>query len=270
MRISIVTISFNQANYLERAILSVLNQGYHDLEYILVDAGSTDESKIIIDANRHQITQVIEETDKGPADGLNKGFRCATGEIFGYLNADDEYLPITFQKVAEIFSSSPSVDVLCGGGYIIDKDGCIIRKIYSDTFNRRRYLYGAVTILQQSTFFRREAFVQVGGFNIRNKTCWDGELILSFSRQNKIIKTVNELWSAFRLYDKSISGSGQTYDQYLRDIERFFIEEYGRTMNRRDRLLASLMRCEKWLMNPTALYNRFLDLSGFARRRYIQ
>lgn len=270
MRISIVTISLNQARFLEEALLSVLNQHYDDLEFIVIDAGSTDGSMDIIERYRQKITTIIHEPDSGPADGLNKGFRHATGDIFGYLNADDVYLPGTIQKVANCFSGSPFLDVVCGGGFIIDDEGHLLRKVFSDPFNRRRYIYGAVTILQQSTFFHRKAFVEVGGFNILNRTCWDGELILSFSRHNKRIKTVRQLWSAFRLYGKSISGSGSTFDQYLRDIERFFVEEYGHPMNGFDRFLTSLMRIEKWMINPVALFNRFLDFQYYVRRRSIQ
>jgi glycosyltransferase involved in cell wall biosynthesis len=270
MRISIVTISFNQAKFLESAITSVLRQNYEDLEYIVVDAGSTDGSLDIIEKYRRQIARIINEPDKGPADGLNKGFHYATGEILGYLNADDIYLPGTIKKVADYFLHTPIRDVVCGGGIIIDEYGKILRKVFSDPFNRRRYLYGAVTILQQSTFFRRNAFEESGGFNILNSTCWDGELILSFSRQKKKITSVYELWSAFRIYGNSISGSGQTYSQYLKDIERFFIEEYGRPMNRYDHILSSLMQYEKWLMNPTALWHRLLEIPGFIQRRHIQ
>jgi glycosyltransferase involved in cell wall biosynthesis len=270
MRISIVTISFNQAKYLESAITSVLQQNYPELEYILVDAGSTDGSREIIEKYRDHITKCILEPDKGPADGLNKGFHSATGEILGYLNADDIYLPGTIKKVVDYFLHSPQHDVVCGGGIIIDEHGQILRKVFSDPFNRRRYLYGAVTILQQSTFFRRNAFEESGGFNILNRTCWDGELILSFSRRKKKITSVYELWSAFRIYGNSISGSGQTYSQYLKDVERFFIEEYGRPMNRYDHILVSLMQYEKWLMNPAALWYRLLDISGIIQRGRIQ
>ena len=270
MRISIVTISYNQAKFLESAITSVLNQNYDDLEYIVVDAGSTDGSMDVIERYRQNIARIIHEPDRGPADGLNKGFYRSTGDILGYLNADDMYLPGTFQKVADLFSISPSVDVVCGGGFIIDEDGNPVRRIYSDPFDRRRYLYGAVTVLQQSTFFRRKAFEETDGFNIHNRTCWDGELILSFSRHGKNIKTVHGRWSAFRLYGGSISGSGQTYARFLKDFEQLFIEEYGRPMNRKDRILATLMRCEKWLLNPVALVHRLLDAFGITRRRLLQ
>ena len=91
MKISIVTVSFNQADYLEQAIRSVVEQDYSDIEYIVVDAGSTDGSREIIERDR--IATVVFEPDREPADGLNKGFARATGDIFGYINADDAYLP---------------------------------------------------------------------------------------------------------------------------------------------------------------------------------
>jgi glycosyltransferase involved in cell wall biosynthesis len=260
MRISIVTISYNQSKYLEEAINSVVNQKYHDLEYIVVDALSTDGTDNILKTHRNQITRVIKESDKGPADGLNKGFRYATGDILGYLNADDIYLPNTLKEVAEIFSENPLVDVVCGGGFIIDDKGQRIRKIYSDPFSKKRYLYGGVTILQQSPFFRRRAFEAAGGFNAANTTSWDGELILSFARRNKMIKTVHRLWSGFRIHGESISGTGRVVNQYRKDLERFFTEEYGRPMNGFDRILSYYYRFEKWLLNPIALCNRIRGL----------
>ncbi len=88
MKVSIVTISFNQAEFLERAMRSVLTQDYPDVEYIVVDPGSTDGSRALITAQGSRIKAILEK-DNGPADGLNKGFASATGEIFGYINADD-------------------------------------------------------------------------------------------------------------------------------------------------------------------------------------
>jgi glycosyltransferase involved in cell wall biosynthesis len=88
MKISVVTVSFNQAAFLERAIRSVIDQGYKNLEYIIVDPGSTDGSREIIERYRNYFTQVILSPDDGPADGLNKGFAHATGDICAYVNSD--------------------------------------------------------------------------------------------------------------------------------------------------------------------------------------
>ena len=101
MKFSIVTISFNQAPYLETAIRSVLDQNYPDLEYIIVDPGSTDGSRDIIERFRSRFAKIIFEPDQGPGDGLNKGFAHATGDILGYLNSDDALLPGALNGAAQ-------------------------------------------------------------------------------------------------------------------------------------------------------------------------
>ena len=116
MKVSIVTISFNQAKYLERAIISVVEQNYSNIEYIVVDPGSTDGSREIIEKYRSKITIVILDPDKGPTDGLNKGFAAATGDIYAYINADDALLPGAVKSVVDFF----------GGGclMVLKKKGC--------------------------------------------------------------------------------------------------------------------------------------------------
>src|SRR5437773_10138654 len=99
MKFSIVTISYNQARFLEQAICSVLDQDYEDVEYIVADPGSTAGSREIIDRYRSRIAAVVFEPDAGPGDALNKGFAQASGEIYGSLNADDQDLPATLTKV---------------------------------------------------------------------------------------------------------------------------------------------------------------------------
>src|ERR1039458_5622209 len=105
MRISIVTLSYNQRVFLREAIDSILQQDYPDLEYIVVDPGSTDGSRELLRSYGERISHVIFELDQGAADGLNKGFGQASGEIFGFLNADDFLLPGSLHRVAEFFQS---------------------------------------------------------------------------------------------------------------------------------------------------------------------
>jgi len=184
MKISIVTISYNQSEFLDRAIKSVVEQDYDDVEYIVVDAGSTDGSREIIDRYRSKINKVVFKPDRGPPDGLNRGLRLATGKIFGYLNSDDVLLPGALNEVLTIFKSDPSADVVYGHGYIIDAVGRPVRRFYSDTFTPWRFVHFGSNVMQQSTFFRREALLEVGGFNVENTVLWDGELFLDhrFSR----------------------------------------------------------------------------------------
>ena len=113
-KISIVTPSFNQGKYIEQTIQSVLDQDYPNLEYIIIDGGSTDETVEIIKKYEHKIHYWVSEPDKGQTDGINKGFAKCTGEIFNWINSDDYYEPGTFYKLAKLFTEHPYVDVVCG------------------------------------------------------------------------------------------------------------------------------------------------------------
>src|SRR6266568_7556231 len=140
-KVTIVTPSYNQGHFLEETIRSVLLQGYPDLEYIVIDGGSTDGSIEIIQRYSKELAHWSSEPDGGPAAGLNKGFRGATGEIFSFLNADDFYLPGAFYRIANIFSADRSVDVVYGDGYMSDVSGRLRKPIFSDAWSLWRLAY---------------------------------------------------------------------------------------------------------------------------------
>lgn len=259
MKISIVTISYNQVQYLEKAIRSIIDQDFDDLEYIVVDPGSNDGSRDIIEKYRSKITQILHEPDKGPADGLNNGFRLATGDILGFINADDELLPGALQKVADYFQRHPQIDVVCGSGYITDKTGGIIRRIMPTRYSKRLAVYGAVTFFQQGTFFRRRAFDATEGFNIDNRTCWDSELLLDMAINGCKFGVFYQDIATFRIHGSSISGSGRLNELFERDCNRLFTKAMGRPMNSMDQLLMRIYLLEKWITNPTVTFNRILD-----------
>jgi glycosyltransferase involved in cell wall biosynthesis len=257
MRVSIVTISFNQAEYIEETILSIINQDYDRVEYIVVDAGSTDGSREIIRKYRDKIARMIFEPDSGPADGLNKGFSLATGEIFGFVNGDDVLLPGAVGKVVQAFHADPSIDVVHGYGYVVNAEDCVLRRVYSDPFDARRFAYGCVTFTQPSVFFRRRTFFDVGGFNVHNKTCWDGELITDFGVTGKRFTLLREFLSCFRIHDLSSSGLGEKnpkHRQWLQDRERLFEKVMGRKRSWFDSAMALARRIEKWMHNPTGFF----------------
>jgi glycosyltransferase involved in cell wall biosynthesis len=228
-KVSIVTISLNQGAFVERAIRSVLEQEAVDLEYIVVDAGSTDGSREVIEKYRPRIAKIILEPDDGPANGLNKGFAQATGEVLGYLNADDILLPGALSEAVALLERSHA-DVVYGDGYFIDAEGRSIRRCLSTPFNFRRLLLGAMVVMQQSTFFRARCFREVGGFNEQNHTCWDGELFFEFAKRGLGVVHVAKYWSAFRLHSGGISGSGRLEEQYQADLRRIYgpsLAEFG-------------------------------------------
>jgi glycosyltransferase involved in cell wall biosynthesis len=256
-KVSIVTISFNQAEFLERAIRSVVEQDYPDIEYIVVDPGSTDDSRDIIERYRSRIARVIYERDCGPADGLNKGFACATGDIFGYVNADDAYLPGAIREAVDALDNSKA-DVIYGDGYIVDENDRCIRRFLSTSFNFRRFVVDGVVILQPSTFFRANAFRDVGSFNVENRTCWDYELLFDFAARGKKFLHVARYWSVFRIYPSSITGSGRTLQQYYRDYERI-VEPAVARYRWMLPVAKAAARLEKHLVSPSTALSRLQD-----------
>lgn len=135
LKISIVTLSFNQGRFLETAIRSVVEQKNVDLDYILVDPGSTDDSRAIIENYRTKIADVVFDQDDGPADGLNNGFARTSGDICGFVNADDLLRPGALAEVVQMFQNHPEVDIISGHGHIIDAEDNPIRRMYSDRFS---------------------------------------------------------------------------------------------------------------------------------------
>lgn len=218
MKISIVTISFNQAQFVEKTILSVLSQKNDvDLEYIVIDAGSTDSSRDIINKYKNQIDHIVFEGDEGPADGLNKGFALATGDIFGFLNSDDTLLPGALKHIESAFEKHIGFDVISGHGYVIDENDKTIQKIYSHPFSLTGYAAGCCALVQQSTFFKSSAYRSIKGFNVDNKICWDGELMVDLSLNKAKFKLIREYLSCFRIYQDSITGSGQQVGQKFKE-----------------------------------------------------
>jgi glycosyltransferase involved in cell wall biosynthesis len=263
MKISIVTISFNQAEFLERAIKSVLDQEYQELEYIIVDPGSTDGSRDIIEKYRNNISHIIYEPDQGPADGLNKGFSLATGDIYAYLNSDDILLPGTLKYVIAEFEKTPHFDVISGHAYVIDKDDKILQKIFSHPFSLASYAVGCCVLVQQSTFFKPALFKTIGGFNVDNTICWDGELMVDYALNGAKFKLVRKYLSCFRIYEDSITGSGQQSSQK-------YIDQHKKLSNK---IIQSgfvpYPRYIEWLMTkcktPLSTIDRVID--GFIHKK---
>ena len=218
--ISIVTLSYNQGRFLADCIDSVSSQKVDGVEYIVVDPGSSDGSRDILQTRAAEMDCQILEPDDGPADGLNKGFAQAGGEIFGYINADDRLAPGAVQFVREYFAKRPSMDVLCGAIRIIDENGrASTRARTSDRFNVRRYAARLCNIAQQATFFRRRAFDLAGGFNVANRVAWDGELLADMALIDAKFARERKVLGDFRVYQGTISNSGG----YLEKLDHYYL-----------------------------------------------
>lgn len=162
-KITVVTPSFNQAPYLEACLSSVLSQQYPNLEYIVIDGGSTDGSVDIIRAHETNLAYWISEPDSGHADALNKGFDLSTGEILCWLNSDDMQAPWALSTVAEIFMQFPSVEWIQGWNGFWTKQGIMVHPMKNP-----KNIYSYLTwnyhwIQQESVFWRRSLWDKSGG-----------------------------------------------------------------------------------------------------------
>lgn len=171
-RISVITPSFNQAEFIERTIKSVLSQDYPNLEYIVMDGGSTDGTVEILKKYGKKIIWRSEK-DKGQGDAINKGLRLAQGEIFSYLNSDDTLEPGALRAVSDFFIKNPKSMWVFGKCRIIDEDDKETRKVITayKNFWLKRYNYKTLLILdyisQPAVFWRREAYEKIGEFDIK-------------------------------------------------------------------------------------------------------
>lgn len=256
MKVSIVTVSFNQAAFLERAILSVLNQDYQDIEYIVVDPGSTDGSRDVIERYRDRIDRIVFKRDRGAAEGLNNGMEGAAGEVLGFLNSDDVLMPGAISRIVQAFHDNQGIDLVTGHAYIIDSKNYRLRKSYTDRFHLQAFAYEACLICQQSTFFRADLFRKVGGFNEQNRIAWDAELFLNLLSRSDQYVVLDDFLSAFRLHSEAITG-GAKLRALAVDFERAkFLRIMGRRWRSWDVVIRWLYILRKYLLEPRSLLQR--------------
>lgn len=246
MKISIVTISFNQKKYLKECIDSILTQTDCELEYIVVDPGSTDGSRELIESYGDRIIKVFEK-DEGPADGLNKGFARATGEIYGFINSDDYLLPGALQHVTQFFLTHSYNAFMTGQGFTENEFAQRI-PVHPSILTTKTMLHRAAVVFQQTTFFLAEQFKDVGGFNPKNRTCWDYELFLNLVQHHATHYVLAKQLAVFRLYQESISGSGRFEEKYFKELDALFLKYFGRSRNAFDKLHTIFLRFRRELL----------------------
>jgi glycosyltransferase involved in cell wall biosynthesis len=265
IKISIVTNAFNQGRYLRDAMSSVLSQDWPDVEYLVVDPGSTDNTPQVIQEFQQKLPGriiLISERDKGPADGLNKAFARATGELFSYLNADDLYLPGCFRAAVETARKFPKAASFYGDGYVIDAQGRGKKRVVSTTFSPRKFVYGGVHVLQQSTFYRADAFRAIGGFNIENRTSWDAEILLEMALRGMSLVHVPGYWSLFRIHNESITGSQFLAKETQTTYARYFRMVMGRPETVADRWMRKIVFAYSCMVQPRSTLARIQNRIG--------
>lgn len=200
-RVSIVTPSYNQGTYVEQTIRSVLLQRYPDLEYIVMDGGSGDETLAILERYGSHFAHVQSSRDAGQADAIKRGFERATGEIMAYLNSDDLLAPDTLFAVAAYFDRHPHVDAVYSHRCSIGPDGAVIdywRLPRHSNFLMKRW----DLIPQETTFWRRRIYEKVGGIDPTFRFAMDYDLFVKFMIHGRM-ERVDRFHGAFRKHPDS-------------------------------------------------------------------
>jgi glycosyltransferase involved in cell wall biosynthesis len=208
-KISVITPSYNQGRFIEETILSVIHQNYPNVEHIIIDGGSTDQTKEVLEKYRSQLAYIVSEPDKGQSDAVNKGFAKATGEIICWINSDDYYAPGAFNTLVKAFED-PNVNCVAGYSILFEEGGTEIKASPSVNKNHGlNYHLRFPNINQPATFFRRSVMQEIMPLNVSLHYLMDRELWLKYLLKYGInhIAVTNEVLVYFRMHQSSKSES---------------------------------------------------------------
>lgn len=197
-KISVITPCFNQGDFIEKTINSVLSQNYPNLEFIIIDGGSTDNTVELIKKYEQHLTYWVSEPDHGQSHAINKGMAKSTGEILTWLNSDDWYLPNTLLRFAELFQQNPDIGIIVGAGRNVDQAGT---EIYYKKPTQEINLISLYqwqeggNFMQPSSAYSREAWNLAGPVDETIHIAFDLDLWLKMIKKNVKFLSVNELFS---------------------------------------------------------------------------
>lgn len=225
-KISIVTPSYNQGQFIEEMILSVKNQDYPNFEHIIVDGGSTDNTLEILKKYECSYNlRWVSEQDKGQADAVNKGFRMAKGEIIGWLNSDDVYFSVdVFSKVAFEFLKQPSIDAVYANRVVIDESNHLLKLQYSRKFDYIKLLKGYFALHQETVFLRRRV-IEKCELNTDLYIVLDSEFWLRIGKHYNL-KYVNEFSGGFRVHTENKTVAENNIQRWNKE-KQYLMNEYG-------------------------------------------
>jgi glycosyltransferase involved in cell wall biosynthesis len=227
-KISIVTPTLNQALFIEETIQSVLSQDYPNLEYLIVDGGSTDNTMQVIRKYEAHLSW-ISEKDNGQTDAINKGLKLVTGDIVAFINSDDCYAPGAFMAVGEFFASHPETNWLTGLCINIDEAGNEIRRL-TRLYKNFWLLWNSYTVLkvlnyisQPSTFWKRSTMERIGYFNEKLYYTMDYDYWLRLGGSYPLHVLYRDL-ARFRIHGNSKSGTTthRQFDEELKVVEQYY------------------------------------------------
>ena len=223
-KLTVITPSYNQGAYLERTILSVLNQQYPNIEYMIVDGGSTDESVEVIKKYEKYLTWWVSEKDKGQVDAINKALSRATGDYITFQNSDDVYFPGTFKRFGEAALRHRS-DILFGDLYMITPDDEVTEILKTTSYDFDCQVLEGMQIHNQSLFFKRSLVEQYGKFDESYRFAFDYEFITRYtSHAATSVRKVEGLAGALRVHpDAKSSTIASVGSEEHRRIQQLYI-----------------------------------------------
>jgi glycosyltransferase involved in cell wall biosynthesis len=222
-RVSIVTPSYNQGRFIEETIRSVLLQGYPDMEYIIMDGGSTDESTRIIKKYEEWLSFGVSEPDNGQSDAINRGFSRSTGEIMAWLNSDDFYTPNAITRAARYFIGHPQAEILYGEAWFTDESGHRLKpcRHVRETIPKW-YMLNVNPIIQPATLWRRSLWLTIG--QLDSSLIWglDWEFFIRAHLRTEL-HYIPEFLASCRLHDdmKSYAGGPPRHAELAKIAQRY-------------------------------------------------
>lgn len=204
-RITVVTPSYNQGKYIEETIESILNQNYPNLEYIIMDGGSTDDSMAIIKKYESHLFYWCSEEDRGQSDAIMKASKKATGELFAWVNSDDVLFPGCLNRIAQRYQQRKKPDIITGNVIYIDSEGKIKRFVRLPPQGRFFFYRGVWHVSAPVVFFRSDLFRKVGGLNLKYHLCMDLDLWTRMMNANARVAHVTDYMGAYRWHKESKS-----------------------------------------------------------------
>lgn len=282
--VTIVTPSFNQGRFIRATIESVLGQDYPHIEYVIMDGGSTDETAAVVAEYGDRLTW-ISEKDRGQSHAINKGFRMARGEIVAWINSDDILLPGAVAKAVAEFEKTPELGAVYGEGYLMDEAGEFTCRFPATVpFDLWKLVHVSDYILQQSVFFRRAVFDEIGFIDEDLHYGMDWDILIRIGKRFEL-RYIPEFMGALREYGtaKTFSGGHRRFVELVRIVRShtdwrlppaflcYGVDTYERELRGRiDRIEPPLLRTlVSYAALPFIYFGRFAAGQSFAHTQGI-